>query len=221
MATTILIIGESGTGKSTAIRTLDPKETFLINVLDKPLPFRGWRKKYKKANGEEGNMYSSDICSNVIKALNHISNKKEAIKTVIIDDFQYLMGNEFMRRASEKGWEKFTEIAQNAWKVIMSAQMCRNDLNIFFLSHSETDSFGKTKCKTIGKMLDEKICLEGMFTLVLSAIIQDEHYYFQTKNDGSIMAKTPMDMFEDKYIPNDLKLVNDTINAYFDEDVEL
>lgn len=220
MATTILIIGESGTGKSTSIRTLDPKETYIINVLDKPLPFKGWKKNYQKTNGDPGNLFASDNYTHIIKCLKHISEKLIHVKSIIIDDFQYVMGNEFMRRASENGWGKFTEIAQHAWEIIMEAQSLRSDLNVFFLSHSETDAFGKTKCKTIGKMLDEKICLEGMFTIVLSSIIIDEHHWFQTKNDGLIMGKSPMDMFEDKLIPNDLQLVKYTIDDYFEGDVE-
>lgn len=231
MATTILVIGESGTGKSTAIRTLDPKETFLINVLDKPLPFKGWRKKYTKVTEEKGNMcniFCADIlegpspdCKKVLNVLKYIDKKMENIKTIIIDDFQYLMANEFMRRAMEKGWDKFSEIQQKAWQIIVTATMCRDDLNIFVLSHSETDSNGKTKCKTIGKMLDDKISFEGLFTLVFSSVVLDEKYLFQTRNDGLIMAKTPMDMFEDKYVPNNLQLINDTINAYFDEDIDV
>jgi hypothetical protein len=220
MATTILIIGESGTGKSTSIRTLDPKETYIINVLDKPLPFRGWKKNYQKTNGEPGNLYASDNCLNIIKCLKHINDNLPHIRSIIIDDFQYVMGNEFMRRALEKGWDKFPEIQKGAWDIIMGAQACRSDLDIFVLSHSETDATGKTKCKTIGKMLDEKICFEGMFTMVFSSVISDENYYFQTRNDGFIMGKTPMDMFEDKLIPNDLQLVKQTIDDYFEGDIE-
>jgi predicted AAA+ superfamily ATPase len=219
MATTILIIGESGTGKSTSIRNLDPKETFIINVLNKALPFKGWRKNYTEASGSEGNLKTTDNPFKISKILNHVSNTRENIKTIIIDDFQYVMAHEFMRRASEKGWEKFTEIQQHAWNIIISATECRDNLNIYFLSHSETGEHGKTKCKTIGKVLDEKICLEGMFTLVLSSVIIDEKYYFQTRNDGNIMAKTPLDMFEDKYIENDLELVNKAMATHFDEDI--
>lgn len=214
MATTILVIGESGTGKSTSIRTLKPSETFLINVLDKALPFKGWRSSYKKINGKDGNLYSSDNFINIKKCIDHVNSGMPHIKVLVIDDFQYVMANEFMRRASESGWVKFTEIAQHAWELIISAQKCREDLNIFFLSHSEIDAVGKTKCKTIGRMLDEKITIEGMFTIVLSTVIKDDKYYFQTKNDGSILAKTPLEMFEDKLIPNDLNLVNETINSY-------
>jgi hypothetical protein len=220
MATTILIIGESGTGKSTSIRKLDPKETYIINVLDKPLPFKGWKKNYQKTNEEPGNLYASDDSKQIIKCLMHISQKLPDVKSIVIDDFQYVMGNEFMRRAAENGWGKFTEIAQHAWETIVAAQSLRANLNVFFLSHSEMDAFGKTKCKTIGKMLDEKICLEGMFTIVLSSIIVDEQYYFQTKNDGFIIGKSPMDMFEDKFIPNDLQLVKKTIDEYFEGDIE-
>lgn len=218
MSNTVLIMGESGTGKSTSIRTLDPKETFLISVLNKPLPFRGWRKKYKQAKDNEGNMIISDVSTTVNAALMKINDTRKDIKTVIIDDFQYLMSNEFMRRALEAGWGKFTEIQRNAWQIIITAMNCRSDLNIFVLSHSEISSNGKTRIKTIGKVLDEKIVVEGMFTLVLSSVILDDKYCFQTRSDPQIMAKTPMGMFEDKYIENDLHMVNSVMNEYFNEE---
>ncbi len=220
MSNTVLIMGESGTGKSTSIRTLDPKETFLISVLNKPLPFRGWRKKYKKADGSEGNMITCDVSRQVNAALIKINDTRKDIKTVIIDDFQYLMSNEFMRRALEAGWGKFTEIQKDAWGIIITAMDCRSDLNIFVLSHSEVGPNGKTKMKTIGKVLDDKIVVEGMFTLVLSSVILDDKYCFQTRSDPQIMAKTPMGMFEDKYIDNDLQMVNSVMNEYFNEELQ-
>lgn len=219
MATTILIIGESGSGKSTAIRTLNPKETILINVLDKPLPFKAARKAYKANVTENCNMLITDKWNRIITAIDKISLKYPDIKTIIIDDFQYIMANEFMNRANEDGWGKFTEIAQHAWKVIRTASMARSDLTVFFLSHSEQDQNGRIKCKTIGRMLDEKICLEGMFTIVLYSKVIDEKYVFQTQNDGNTVAKSPMGMFENKYISNDLQSVLNAVSGYLDEDI--
>src|ERR1700744_3002379 len=158
MSNLTLIIGESGTGKSTSIRTLDPKETFIINVLDKPLPFKGGRKSYVVAtqNNPNGNYSSTDNYEKIILQIKYINNKRPDIKNVILDDIQYLMANEFMRRARETGYNKFTEIAQHFWSVIEESAKCRDDLYFFFLSHSDTDQFGKARCKTIGKMLDDK-----------------------------------------------------------------
>lgn len=224
MSTGILIIGESGTGKSTAIETLNPKETFIISILNKPLPFKGWRKKYTTIDSEKnpkGNYYSIAKSDCVVKTMNYINMKMPHIKTIIIDDFQYIMSNEFMDRALEKGYDKFSEIGKHAWDVITTALMLRLNLNVIFLSHSDTDDSGKIKCKTIGKLLDEKVCVEGMFTIVFNSIIKDGQYGFLTQNLGNNIAKSPKGMFEDVFIPNDLQFVVDQINAYYDEDIEM
>jgi hypothetical protein len=216
MAEIILIYGESGTGKSTSIKTLDPKTTFIINVLGKALPFKGAKQKYvSKTKDNNGNILTCDKSSGIIQSLLAIEKLSE-IKTIIIDDFQYVMGNEFMRRAAETGWQKFTDIGQNAWNIVAQASSLRDDLKIFILSHSETnENTGKSKIKTIGKMLDEKICLEGMFTIVLySTISQNGEYGFITQNTGLITAKSPHEMFDKLFIPNDLQLVADSINKY-------
>ena len=217
----ILIIGESGTGKSTSIRNLDPNETFLLQVLNKPLPFKDSKNKYIPVTKEqEGNTFCSDNWSQILTVIKKI-NENEKIKTLIIDDFQYVMANEFIRRVAEKGYDKFSEIASHAWQIIDAGVHCRNDLNVFFLAHSQTDEYGKSKCKTIGKLLDEKICLEGMFTIVLHSKIVDDKYYFQTQTDHSSTAKSPMEMFEDKYIQNDLQFVVDKIEEYYNQDIDM
>ena len=222
MADITLIIGESGTGKSSSIRNLDPAKTFVINVLDKPLPFKAYKANYKLFGRDsfEGNYYSSDQYQNIIKMFNYINEKMPHIENVIIDDFQYIMANEFMRRAKEKGFDKFTEIAQHAWNIIVDAQHCRNQLNFFFLTHSDTDNAGKSKCKTIGKMLDEKITLEGMFTVVLHSVVIDNKYWFLTHNNGTLMAKSPLDMFEANLIPNDLEIVKQHMRTYYNEVID-
>lgn len=216
MANVILVIGESGSGKSTSIRTLDANETFIINVLDKPLPFRGAADKYKKMTKENsGNYYPTDDFHKILKAIQYANDEKNNIKNVIIDDFQYIMANEFMRRATERGYDKFTEIAQHAWQIIDACSKSREDMFFFILSHSDEDQNGKVKCKTIGKMLDDKITIEGMFTTVLHSIVSDGKYRFLTQNDGSHIAKSPMGMFENEFIDNDLSFVKTKMIDYY------
>lgn len=216
MALAILIIGESGTGKSTAIKTLDPKETGIIAVRNKPLPFRGWKKLYYPSTKEKrGNYRITNKHTEIIKSLLHISEKKPNIKNVIIDDFQYIMATEFMNRALENGWGKFTEIASHVWDIFDIIDRLRDDLNIFFLSHSEvSEKDGKSRMKTIGKMLNEKITVEGLFTVVLHSDVSNGKYFFKTQSDETTVAKSPMEMFDKPIIPNDLQLVVDSIHKY-------
>lgn len=222
MSITTLIIGESGSGKSTSIRTLNPKETFVINVLDKPLPFKGYKKNYHSITKEnlDGNYIASDDYNKIIRTIRYISDEMPNIKNVIIDDFQYVMAAEFMRRAREKGYEKFTELAQHIWEIIKEAEHSREDLYFFFLSHNELNDAGKYKFKTIGKMLDEKITVEGMFTVVLHAIIEENRYKFLTQNNSTYIAKSPMGMFLESAIDNDLNMVKENMIKYYEEDID-
>lgn len=221
MSNTTLIMGESGSGKSTSLRNLNPNETFILNVLNKPLPFKGFKKNYfaLSGTGEIGNYYSSDEYEKIMRIISLVNTKRLDIKNLVIDDFQYLMGNEFMRRVTERGYDKFSEIGQHAWSVINALIKCREDLNCFVLSHTDIGENGKMKCKTIGRMLDDKITIEGMFTCVLHTVVEDGRYKFLTQGDGYRIAKSPMDMFEDKYIDNDLYFVNQKMNQYFGEDI--
>jgi len=223
MSNATLIIGESGTGKSSSISNLNPKETFVINILDKPLPFRGYKKHYTPIKGwddKEGNYYATDDHSKIINCIKMINGRRPDIKNLIVDDWQYTMGNEFMRRATENGFAKFTEIGQHAWLTIRALTECREDLYSFVLSHSDTDNQGKMHCKTIGKMLDEKITIEGMFTTVLHSQVIDGRYLFLTQNNGVLLAKSPRGMFKEAYIPNDLCIVKEHMRKY-NEDAEL
>lgn len=222
MAVTTLIIGESGTGKSTSLSSLASRETFIINVLDKPLPFRGYAKNYTPLakDGMKGNYYVSDNYHSILRVIKLVNEKRPEIKNLIIDDWQYTMANEYMRRATETGFTKFTEIGQHAWHIIKGLTDCRQDLSCFVLSHSDLDNNGKSKCKSIGKMLDEKISIEGMFTIVLHTQILDGRYVFLTQNDGVHMAKSPRGLFDEKYVDNDLALVKEKIDHYFNEDVD-
>lgn len=218
MSIPILILGLSGSGKSTSIRTLPPNETFLINVCSKELPFRGSRKNYTEWNKENptGNMLSSNDYVLIDKLFTNIDIKRKEIKYIVIDDSQYLLTAEYMKRAHEKGYEKFTEIGEHFWNILWASKMLRQDLFVFFLHHSEINELGITKVKSVGKMLDEKVNIEGMFTIVLLAKRDSDKNYFITQNDGTTPAKSPIGMFEDRMIDNDLKLVVDSINNYYE-----
>lgn len=219
MANKILILGQSGTGKSTSIRNLDSKETYIIQVVRKDMPFKGWKKDYtrdefneQKEVVKEGNFAvasTTDLISGYLKA---ISMKRPYIKTVIIDDLQYIMSGEFMRRAKEKGYEKFTDIGLNAYNLLMLPDNLREDLTVVFLSHIENSENGE-KMKTIGKMLDDKITPEGLFSIVLKSNCSDGKYYFETQNNGNNTIKSPMEMFEETE-ENDLKIILEKIEKY-------
>lgn len=216
MSNMILIIGESGTGKSTSIESLNEKETFIIQCVNKPLPFKGFKKRYPLFDKEskQGNRIFSNNYEQIIGFLKWL-NGQTYIKNIVIDDFQYILAGEFMNRAMEKGFDKFTEIAQHYHSIIQQAQFLREDLNIFFLSHSEKKDDGTTKVKTIGKLLDEKVTIEGLFTIVLNTRIEDGQYYFETQNNGFNTTKSPKDMFEDLKIPNDLNFIVHKVNEYY------
>ena len=225
MAQSVLVIADSGTGKSTSIRTLDPKETFIINIANKPLPFKGWKKNYTNISKEnpKGNMTSASTAPGIIKAMQHVNDKMPHINTLVIDDWQYMSSFEYFDRANEKGYDKFTQIAANLAQVAKMPKDMREDLTIFFLTHSEdsTDINGhrKVKAKTIGKMIDNTLTLEGLFSIVLFGHVKKDedgqlHYGFDTVNNGENTCKSPMGMFEDSFIDNDLQLVKDCIAEY-------
>lgn len=218
MSTPVLIIGESGSGKSRSIVSLNPQETFIIASLAKDMPFKGWRKKYVHLTKDGGNYFVTDNYEAIEKTLKYIDEKRPEVKTVVVDDFQYLMANEFMRRSGERGYDKFTEIGEHAWKLVFNSRLYRTDLIIVFLAHSDTDDTGKTKVKTIGKLLDDKICVEGMFSVVLNTFVEDGKYYFETQTNGNNTTKSPEGMFADRRIPNDLNLVVQSIHKYNTEE---
>ena len=224
MAQGILIVADSGSGKSTSIRNLNHEETFIINIANKALPFKGWKKKYQVISKEnpKGNMTNTSSASGIIKALNHVDKNMPHIKTVVIDDWQYMAGFEYFDRSKEKGYDKFTDIATNIATVARKPKELREDLQIYFLTHAEevdVNGVKKLKAKTVGKMIDNSLTLEGLFTIVLfGKIITDEEdnikYVFQTNSTGFDTCKSPMDMFEEIYIPNDLQVVRDSIVEY-------
>lgn len=201
MGIPVFILGQSGTGKSTSLRNFKSNEILHINVMSKPLPFKG----------SFAETYNGDNYVEIAKAIN-----KTDKKTVVIDDAQYLMANEFMRRSGEMGYQKFTDIANNFWTLINSVT---NDLPadviVYILMHTDTSDDGKEKAKTIGKMLDEKICIEGMSSIVLKTAVKDGVYTFVTQNNGRDTVKSPLGMFPTFEINNDLKAVDHVIREYW------
>jgi hypothetical protein len=224
MAHSVLIIAESGTGKSTSVRNLNPKETFIINIANKPLPFKGWKKDYTMISKDnpKGNMTATSTTAGIIKAIQHVNDKMPHITNLVIDDWQYMSSFEYFDRANEKGYDKFTQIAANLAQVAKMPKDLRDDLYIFFMTHSEeaTDINGhrKVKAKTIGKMIDNTLTLEGLFSIVLfGRVIREEDklvYGFDTQNNGENTCKSPMEMFEEFFIDNDLQFVKDCIIQY-------
>ena len=227
MAELIAVVGKSGSGKSTSLRNINPEETFIINVAGKPLPIRGYKKKYsplvKTESGFEGNLYNTSDVSNITKILKIVEKTRPEIKQIIIEDAQYLMAFEAMDRAEEKNYDKFVQIAKHFYSVLKESMNMREDLKIIVLSHSENlgDAMNPDyKMKTIGKMLDNMVTIEGLFTYVLfTTIVTDPaddsiSYKFVTNSDGTTTAKTPMGMFEELLIDNDLQIVIDKINEY-------
>ena len=206
MAIVTFVLGNSGSGKSYSMHNLDPKHCAMINVMGKRLPFRG------------GNNIRSVNADNAYWINENLPAFKCPI--VVIDDFQYIMANEFMRGVTDEGggnsvFQRFNRIGQNAWNILTTAiNNMAPDQRVYILSHiEETD--GKTKIKTMGKMLDDKIVLEGMVTIVLQTTIRNGENFFMTKNDGTTTVKTPHEMFNSELIPNDLNAVDDAICDFY------
>lgn len=201
MGIPVLILGESGSGKSASLRNFGPEEIGIFNVASKPLPFR---KKLKVANNATYSM--------IMKSLGAPS-----LKTYVIDDSQYLLAFEFFDRAKETGYQKFTDIALNFRNLIQFViTQTPPDVIVYFLHHLERSDDGHTKAKTIGKMLDEKLTVEGLFSIVLMAQTDGKDHWFLTQNDGYNTVKAPMEMFADAKIDNDLKMVDQTIRDYYE-----
>lgn len=208
MSIATLILGQSGTGKSTSLRNLNPDDVLLIQVVKKPLPFRSANWKYLSKDG--GSIYVSDSPEIIIKRMQQTTRP-----IIIIDDYQYVMANEYMRRSAETGFNKFTEIGRKTWDVFTEAVKLPDDKRIYILSHTEEADSGKTKMKTIGKMLDEKITLEGMVTICLQTAIVNEQHIFMTKNNGQNTVKSPIGLFDSEHIDNDLNAVDQAICEYY------
>ena len=200
MGKAVMVLGKSGVGKSTSLRNIPDNIYSVVEVNGKPLPFRSKKKPF---NTDDYTKISAFMA-------------KTPADIIVIDDSQYLMANEFMRRAKEKGFEKFMDIGLSFWNLINEVQKLPENKIVYFLHHVEDDGQGGMKEKTIGKMLDEKICIAGMFSIVLYADKSDKEYYFATQNDGKNPAKTPMGMFELRHIDNDLLIVDQAIREYYE-----
>lgn len=199
MGVAVLILGDSGSGKSTSLRNFEPGEIGIFNVLGKPLPFRGNLPRADHAN------YGT-----IQQTL-----KQNNLRAYVVDDAGYLLSNENFRRAKENGYGKFTEMAQNFQQLIMNCVNTDSDTICYIVMHTETDANGKTKPRTIGKMLDEKWCIEGACPIVLLATNGEDGYKFVTKSDGTNPVKAPMGMFAENVIDNDLKAVDSIIREYW------
>lgn len=224
-AETILLLGESGTGKSSSLRNLDPKETFIISTTSKPFPWRGWKKQYTKfdpKSNPDGNWYQTSKSSNILKIVKYVNAKRPEVKVIVLEDVQYSMSFEFMDRRNELGYQKFTDIGGDFTDLLRSADSLRDDLKLVFIAHSENvgDSMNPHyTLKTIGKLLNDKITPEGVFTYIFHTSVQPGDgdtmsYKFLTNNDGDHVAKTPMGMFNELYIDNDLAEIIKVIDEY-------
>lgn len=210
MSYATLILGESGTGKTCSIRNIDPKSALLIQPVRKPLPFRsaGW--KEVRAKGDGGNIYVSDEPTKIITAM---SRAKADI--IIVDDWQYILASLFMKTRSVKGFDKFNDIGGAGFDIATLAANLAENKRVYVLAHTATDDFGNVRIKTLGKLLDDKIVVEGLFTTVLRTHVDGGKYYFMTHNNGHDTVKSPLGMFESDQIENDLAEVDKIICEYY------
>ena len=206
MGIPVLIIGKSGSGKSASIRNFKPEEVDIINVEGKPLPFRN-----------QHETINTDSYKEVAEA---VKNSKKS--SVVIDDAGYLITNQFMRGHSATGqgnaiFSFYNDIADMFWKLItfIKGNGVENNKIVYIMMHEDQNDFGQIKPKTLGKLLDDKVCIEGMFTIVLRSVFHDGKYFFRTKTDGLDVSKTPIGMFESAEIENDAKAVDDVIRDYY------
>lgn len=209
MAIPVLIIGKSGAGKSTSMRNCVNNDAWgLIKVIEKPLPFRG-----KMGSG------TSDDYPKIMGWL-----KTSKAKSIVIDDAGYLITNQFMKNHSSKGqgnaiFGMYNDLADRFWSLIQYiVNALPKDVIVYVIMHEDINEFGDIKPKTIGKLLDEKICLEGMFTIVLRAVKENGKHLFITQNEGGAVSKSPIGMFDNLEIDNDLKMVDETIRKYYFEE---
>ena len=212
MAIPILLIGKSGSGKSASLRNLDPNRVALVNVLGKPLPFRG---KFAQVVTDDYNKVAACISSA----------PKKGRDIIIVDDAGYLITNMFMRGHSNAGtgngvFTLYNSIGDRFWNLIEAIRAEPSNARVYLIMHEDMNDFGQVKPKTIGKLIDEKVCLEGMFTICLRCMISDGKHVFRTQSDGMDVAKSPIGLFEELEIDNDLNYVDQKITEYYKEDEE-
>lgn len=208
MANMVCVHSKSGAGKSTSLKGLLalPEGTVLvINVLNKPLPFKG-SSKFSICSSDDPDEIMTWIGAAV----------KKGYKVIVLDDIGYTMVNMFMAKAMERGYDKFNLIGKKFFDIINYCRQLPDDVSVYFLMHSDTTEDGVTGIKTLGRMLSDKVSVEGMFTTVLYGYTDGKKHVFKTQNDGTVIAKSPMDLFETDEIPNDLGLVDHAIREYYD-----
>lgn len=210
MSIATIILGESGTGKSSAMRHMDPAETLLIQAIRKPLPFKakGWGSLTKE--NPSGNVLVSDNSDSIMVFM-----RKTKRPIIVIDDWQYILSNEYMRRSAETGYQKFTDIGVHAWNLLTLANNLAEHQRVYILAHTQQADDGSVRIKTIGKMLDEKITPEGMFSIVLRTAVVNSNYLFRTQNSGNDTVKSPIGLFDTDLIPNDLDIVDKAICDFY------
>ena len=212
----VLLMGASGSGKSTSFRNLPAKETAIINITNKPMPFRNkdgktivTLKDFIK-EGEKDLTYE-ELYKRIIATI-----KATKKKIIVIDDSSYMMAFENFEKATNKGYDKFTTMAKNYYDLIKSAISCGDEKIVYVITHEEIDDVNQLyRPKTIGKMLSNQLVIEGLFSIVLRSLYKNGEYIFQTQNDGTSVCKSPMDMFEQKEIPNDLYEVDKIVREYY------
>lgn len=215
------IVGPTGTGKSTSIKHLNPKETYVINVAKKELPFKGAEKLY---NTENKNYKEVDDATEITRLLRTLSEKAPHIKNIVIEDSNYIMAFNLVERATEMGFTKFTIMAKDMVEMFREARKLRDDIKVFYFSHPDTIEDGGEivgyKIKTAGKMIDNQIVLEGLLTVCLYTYVEENKdgtcsYYFVTNRFKKYPAKSPDGMFSEIKVPNNLQLVVDKIDEFY------
>jgi hypothetical protein len=215
------IVGQTGTGKSSSIKHLNPEETYIINVAKKELPFKGSEKLY---NVEKKNYKEVDDANEISRLLKTISDKAPHIKNIIIEDSNYIMGFNIVAKATEVGFTKFSVMARDMVDLFRTARQLRDDITVFYLTHPETiEDSGEIigyKIKTAGKLIDNQVLLEGLLTVCLYTNVEETKdggatYSFVTNRYKKMPAKSPAGMFNDIKIPNDLQLVVNALNEYY------
>ena len=204
MAQKILIMGESGTGKSTSMRNCDPATTAVVNPVGKPLPFKA---KFDMLNNE----------TDARKITRYMKEQVAAgKKLIVVDDFQYILAVPYMNRIKETGWDKYNDFGANYFEIIDVCKDLPDDVVVVYMTHLETLDNGLTTVKLIGKLLREKITIEGLFTVVLRTGVNEAKYYFYTQNSGKDTVKSPLGMFPVYAIENDLAYVVDKVRNYYE-----
>lgn len=210
MSIAVLIIGPSGSGKTHSLKNLDPSAVTLVQPIRKPLSFRSAEWKVRTQDDKTGAIFRTDDPALIEKAM-----RKTDRDIIVVDDYQATMTNELMRRSTETGFQKFSDIGRSAWNIFTAAGSLEDHKRVYILAHTQTDDLGNVRMKTVGRMVDEKIVPEGYFTIVLRAEIINGQHVFATQTNGQDCCKSPPDMFDGMHIPNDLAAVDAAICEFY------